>query len=251
MVTYRASLLSLASAQKAAAPGAPPYSVYVNRRVGRYFAAAAHRAGMKPNMVTVASAVLTFSGIGLIADGTPSWWLGACVWILLAVGYALDSADGQVARLCGGGSVAGEWLDHVIDSAKISCLHLAVLATVYQHFQLGTQALLVPMGFTVVAAVSFFAMILNDHLKAIEALKSGRKLPGGSVSKWKSLLLIPTDYGILCLLFLFLGAPYLFFGLYCLLFLANAGHLFLASIKWFNDMKRLAILPTDANSQGA
>jgi phosphatidylglycerophosphate synthase len=250
-MTYRASLVSLATAQKASAPGAPPYSVYVNRRVGRYFAAAAHRAGMTPNMVTVASAFLTFNGIALIAYGTPSWWLGACVWILLAGGYALDSADGQVARLSGGGSVAGEWLDHVIDSAKISCLHLAVLAMVYQHLQLTPLALLVPMGFTVVAAVSFFTMILNDHLKTIELLQSGKKLAMGAGSTWKSLLLLPTDYGVLCLLFLLLGAPDLFFGLYCLLFLANAGHLFLASIKWFNDMKRLAILPTDTDSQGA
>ena len=36
--SYMGTVRRLASAQKKAARGAPPYSVYVNRKVGRFFA---------------------------------------------------------------------------------------------------------------------------------------------------------------------------------------------------------------------
>ncbi|NOJ60762.1 CDP-alcohol phosphatidyltransferase family protein [Arthrobacter sp. 260] len=238
--TYRDTVLSLAAAQKVAAPGAPPYSVYINRRAGRYLAAACHRAGLTPNAVSVISAAFTFTGIGMIAFGNLSWGLGIAVWLCLAVGYAFDAADGQVARLRGGGSLSGEWLDHVVDSAKLSSIHLAVLIGAYRGFELSTPLwLLVPLGFCVVAAVAFFSMILNDHLKEIHSLKTGAVPAKGSGSRLKSLLLIPTDYGFLCLTFVLLGAPPLFMALYTVVFVANLGHLVLASIKWFRDMGRL------------
>ncbi|WP_246020918.1 CDP-alcohol phosphatidyltransferase family protein [Arthrobacter echini] len=239
-VGYRTTVKALASAQKVAAPGAPPYSIYINRRAGRYLAAVCHSAGLNPNIVSVISAAFTFTGIGFLAFGDLSWSLGVAVWLCLAVGYAFDSADGQVARLRGGGSLAGEWLDHVVDSAKVSSLHLAVLVAAYRGFDLPHPGwMLVPLAFCIVAAVSFFSMILNDHLKEIHSLKTGTVLLSGSGSKLKSFLLLPTDYGFLCLLFLLLGAPDFFFILYTLVFVANLGHLLLASAKWFRDMGRL------------
>ena len=242
--SYMDTVRLLAGAQKKAAPGAPPYSIYVNRRVGRFAAAAAFRQGLTPNAVSGISAVFTFSGIVLLAVLPPYWWTGVVVWAALAVGYVLDSADGQVARLGGNGSVAGEWLDHVLDSIKISSLHLAVLVTAYLHFELEPQAwLLVPVVYTIVAAVSFFAMILNDQLKAVHGSRptasSSTQQLGRRGAITKSVLLLPTDYGVLCLVFLFLGTPQVFFVLYTLFLVANAGHLFLASIKWFRDMQRL------------
>ncbi|TFB75825.1 CDP-alcohol phosphatidyltransferase family protein [Cryobacterium glaciale] len=236
--TYFDTVRRLSSAQKTAARGAPPYSVYVNRRVGRYLAAGAYRLGLTPNNVTAISAGFTFCAIGLLAIGEPSWWLGIVVWLLLATGYAFDSADGQVARLRGGGSPSGEWLDHVVDSIKISTLHLAVLITMFTHFPLTSSAwLLVPIGFTAVAAVSFFAMILNDLLKAKHA--EAAPLSTAPRTVLRSLLGVPTDYGVLCLAFVLLGAPLAFLGLYGLLFVANAAYLALALGKWFRDMTAL------------
>ena len=238
--TYRETVRRLASAQKKAARGAPAYSIYVNRRLGRYLAAWAYRAGLTPNGVTAISAGFTFTAIALIATVPPAWWLGVLVWLLLAVGYAFDSADGQVARLRGGGSLSGEWLDHVVDCLKISTLHLAVLVSSYQHFNLSTDSLLlVPIGYCIVGAVSFFAMILNDQLKRGLPLTQAAAATGGSSNVLRSLLVIPTDYGALCLLFALLGAPWLFFPLYALMFVANLGHLALAGVKWFRDMKIL------------
>ncbi|SEM84159.1 CDP-alcohol phosphatidyltransferase family protein [Cryobacterium sp. TMT1-3] len=236
--TYSDTVRRLSLAQKTAARGAPPYSVYVNRRVGRYLAAGAYRLGLTPNNVTAISAGFTFCAIGLLAIGEPSWWLGIVVWLLLATGYAFDSADGQVARLRGGGSPSGEWLDHVVDSIKISTLHLAVLITMFTHFPLTNSAwLLVPIGFTAVAAVSFFAMILNDLLKAKHA--EAAPLSTAPRTVVRSLLGLPTDYGVLCLAFVLLGAPLAFLGLYSLLFVANTVYLALALAKWFRDMSSL------------
>ena len=240
--SYRATVRSLAGAQKRAAPGAPPYSVYINRRVGRYLAAWAYRRGLTPNMVTMISAAFTFTGLALVALVTPAPWLGVVVWFALAVGYAFDSADGQVARLRGGGSASGEWLDHIVDCVKIACLHGVVLIAAYRFFDLPNAAwLLVPVAYGAVASVSFFAMILNDQLKAnrggVPSTVAGSAAGGRS---WlKSVLLLPTDYGILCTVFLLLGAPVVFFAAYSLMALANAGHLVLALAKWFGDMRGL------------
>lgn len=88
-------------------------------------AAAAFQAGLTPNIVTLISATLTFTALALVALVEPSAWLGVGLALLLALGYAFDAADGQLARLRGGGSASGEWLDHMVDATKISCLHLA------------------------------------------------------------------------------------------------------------------------------
>lgn len=168
----------------------------------------------------------------------PTWYLAIAVWLLLALGYAWDSADGQVARLRGGGSVAGEWLDHFVDAFKISCLHLAVLIGWYRYFQIENDLwFLVPIGFAIVGAVTFFAMILNDLLKSVKGVASA--IETGGSSPLRSLLLLPTDYGVLCFSFVFWGIPAIFIGFYSLLALACAGFLVLAAIKWFGDMKAL------------
>jgi len=236
--SYREIVRQLADAQKAVASGAPPYSILVNRRVGRLLAAWAYRRGLVPDSVTAISAVITFAAIALVPTLAPTWWLGIVVWVGLALGYAFDSADGQVARLRGGGSLAGEWLDHVVDSVKLSSLHLAVLVMAYRFADLSSAAwLLVPVGFALVAAVSFFTMILNDKLREVHAARHGgpaRRVVPTSVAR--RLLLLPTDYGILVLSFLTLGWPRVFFVIYTVLFVANLGHLVLALRKWRRDM---------------
>lgn len=237
--TYRQTVARLASAQKRAARGAPPYSIYVNRPVGRLLAAAAYRAGMTPNGVTGVSAVFTFSAIALLAVLPPSVGLGVIIWLLLAIGYAFDSADGQVARLRGGGSPAGEWLDHVVDSAKLVSLHLAVLITAYLHFGLPIGWLLVPLAFTVVQVVSFFAMLLNDFLRAKHGAPTSLDAGAATRTPLRSLLGLPTDYGVLCIAFVLLGSIPAFSVAYSLLFIANLGYLVLALVKWFGDMRRL------------
>lgn len=238
--TYRETVRRLASAQKTAAPGAPAYSVYVNRKAGRLLAAWAFRAGLTPNAVTAISAAFTLAAIVVLATAPPQWWTGLIVGLGLMIGYAFDSADGQVARLRGGGSLSGEWLDHIIDAVKNSTLHLAVLVSVYRFFNLTSDLwFFVPLVYCTVAAVSFFAMILNDQLKAVHAKRVQGTVTAGRRTILRSLLVIPTDYGVLCVVFLLLGAPIAFFTVYTFLMIANLGHLALALVKWFRDMQAL------------
>lgn len=235
--SYAAVLRRLESAQKGHARGAPAYSVYVNRRIGRYLAAAAHLAGMTPNQVTAVSAAFTTSGILLIALAPISVLTGILIWVLLALGYAWDSADGQVARLRGGGSVAGEWLDHFVDSGKVIAIHLAVLVGLYRA-GVGDGYLWVPLLFALVSGMTFFGMILNDLLKGARGIASSAARGGGSALR--SLILAPTDYGVLCLAFLLWGWTLGFQILYSLVFVACTAFLLLAAAKWFRDISALS-----------
>jgi phosphatidylglycerophosphate synthase len=237
---FSASYRQLRRAQKNT-PGAPAYSLYVNRPLGRVLAAAAHQVGLTPNQVTYLSALCSLVGIVLLALLPPTWLTGVGVCVALVLGYALDSADGQLARLRGGGSAVGEWLDHMIDSAKVSSVHLAVLIAFFRHNPLGSTVwLLVPLVFTVVSAVHFFGMILVDQLVRIARARSGSPPPPRvSPSPLRTLLKIPTDYGVLCLIFLLLGAPVVFFGAYSLLALGSTGYLVLVLRKWRGDVAAL------------
>jgi phosphatidylglycerophosphate synthase len=233
---FAAVVARLAAAQKSRAPGAPAYSIYVNRPLGRLLAAAAYLGGLTPNTVTAISAVFTFSAIVIIAIATLTPLIGVVIGLLLILGYALDSADGQLARLRGGGSPAGEWLDHVVDAAKISSLHLAVLVSWYRIDLPSELLLLVPIGFAIVAAVLFFAMILNDFLRIrTHGVQRGKQAGGGI----RSLLVLPTDYGVLCITFLFFGAPTVFVPVYGFLFVANAAFALSALPKWFLEIGRM------------
>ena len=101
------SVRALSAAQKSNA-GAPLYSRVINRPVGRLLAAVAHRVGLTPDQVTLLSACCTYLGIALIALWRPSAAAAVATSLLLMLGYALDSADGQLARLRHGGGQARE-----------------------------------------------------------------------------------------------------------------------------------------------
>lgn len=233
--TLRGTIERLAGAQKGAA-GAPAYSRFVNRRLGRLFAALAFHAGLTPNAVTGISALFTGTGIALLALAPVSWATGIAVAACLVLGYALDAADGQLARLRGGGSPAGEWLDHMVDAAKIASLHVAVLIGLYRSGAVQDGLLLVPLGFSVVSVVLFFAMLLNEAMRAQHGAVTRAARTGARPGTLRSLVVAPTDYGVLCLVFVLLGAVDAFLVVYGALFAATALYLALASLTWFKEM---------------
>lgn len=246
--SIRVAMTRLESAQKSS-KGAPAYSRFVNRRAGRVLAAVSYRLGLTPNIVTAVSALFSFTAIGVLIVAEPSWTTGILITLGLALGYALDSADGQLARLRGGGSTSGEWLDHMVDATKITSLHMAVLISAYRFFDLASDGLLlIPIGFAVVANVSFFGMILNEQLLRGHARSTGSVTNTGEPSTMRSLLVLPTDYGLLCLVFVLLGSPTVFLVAYGLLFAGSAGYLALAIIKWFRLMKWLDGRPSDVGA---
>lgn len=235
------SLQRLSGAQKSG-KGAPAYSLFVNRRLGRVLAAGAHVLSLTPNTVTAISAAFTFTAIAMLAIAPPVWSTGAAVSLLLVLGYGLDAADGQLARLRGGGSLAGEWLDHMFDSLKSTSLHLAVLIGAYRFGDLPDVWLLVPIGFVVVDASSFFAQILNEQLRRNRVLAPEPSAEAATrPSLTASMLKVPTDYGVLCLSFLLLGSGEPFAVVYTCLFLASAAYLALAMPKWCREMQTLDV----------
>lgn len=236
--TLRATLQRLAGAQKGAV-GAPAYSRFVNRKLGRLLAAVAFHAGLTPNIVTGISALFTGSGIALLALGPASWTTGVAVAACLVLGYALDAADGQVARLRGGGSPAGEWLDHMVDAFKIASLHVALLIGLYRSGSVEDRFLLIPLGFSVVSVVLFFATLLNEAMRAQHGAVTRATRTDERPGTLRSLLVAPTDYGVLCLVFVLYGATGVFLPVYGALFAATALYLVLASVKWFKEMGRL------------
>jgi phosphatidylglycerophosphate synthase len=234
-LSFVEALSRLRDAQKTA-KGVSLYSRYVNRPVGRIFAAAAYRLGLTPDQVTLVSAVFSYAGVAALAVCAPSWPLAAAVYLALAVGFALDAADGQLARLLGGGSPAGEWLDHVVDCAKITAVHAAVLITFYRHFALpGDGWLLLPLGFQLAAVLIFFGGLLTDKLTP----KAPAGQPRAALSRLRAVALLPVDYGVFCAVFLLLGSERAFRYGYLLLFAVHA--LFLAAFltKWFRELRAL------------
>jgi phosphatidylglycerophosphate synthase len=237
---YRHGVAELGRLQKTA-KGAPAYSRWVNRWMGRRLAAAAAVAGLTPNAVTGLSALATFAGIALLALAEPTPVVSVLIGLLLVLGYALDAADGQLARLQGSGSAAGEWLDHAVDAVKTSVLHLAVLVSWFRFTDLDTAWLLVPLGYQVVASVFFFTMILTDQLRRSLRKQQGMFMAAdGTSSTAYSLAVLPTDYGLLCLVLGLVAWPAVFVPAYGLLFVANAGFVALALPKWYREIRRLA-----------
>jgi phosphatidylglycerophosphate synthase len=237
-MTFTEALRALGGAQKAAARGAPLYSRFVNRKIGRVIAAAAATTPLTPNGVTMISALLTFSGIAVLALAPYGWGTGVLVTVLLVLGYATDSADGQLARLRGGGSPAGEWLDHVVDATKVVSLPLALFLGLHRA-EAATWVLLTALAATVVQSVFFFTMILTEQLRRAHGTVplAGGTGRGGWV---RSLVAVPTDYGLQCYTFVLLGALPVFSWVYAVIVVATAGYLVLALAKWYRELRGLA-----------
>lgn len=247
---FREALARLGGAQKTAARSAPAYSRFINRRMGRVLAAAAYVLKLTPNQVTAISAVFTFTGIGLLLVFPPSPALGLCVSLALVLGYALDSADGQLARLTGTGSPAGEWLDHIVDAVKTSVLPLALFVALYRFHAVDTPWLLVPLGSAVVCPVLFFSMILTEQLRRQHGVVS--KADDSAGPSWlRSVMVVPMDYGVLCLVFALYGAVPVFMAAYTAILAATTAFLLLASVKWFRELAQLAgTVPAVAAARG-
>lgn len=249
--TIGRSLRQLRSAQKSS-KGAPLYSVFVNRPMGRLFAALAHRVGLTPNAITGISAGFSFAGILVLALGRPSWITGLVVGALLVIGYGMDAADGQLARLRGGGSLFGEWLDHVVDSGKIVSLQLAVAIMAYRYFPGPKLWLLVPLVLAVVSVVHFFGFLLTELLgRTVDAPKaSGEFSPAMAIAK------LPTDYGLLCVIFVALGSTGVFMVVYTVVTLCTAAYTLLVLPRWarrvcaLDRQRMINLVPTGAERKG-
>lgn len=239
---FKAAVHRLSSAQKSSR-GAPAYSRYVNRPLGRLFAALGHVIGATPTQVTMASGLFTASGIACLALLRPSIATSLLISLLLVVGYALDSADGQLARLEGTSSLAGEWLDHFFDAIKAATLHVAVLVCWWRNFDLPDAALLIPIGFGVVSSVFFFGVISVDLLRRVHRERNASVIAEPADTRTTgavySLAVLPADYGLMCVLFLISFWKEGFVVAYTLVFTLNLLLLIASGRRWYRSIDSL------------
>lgn len=210
--SFREHLSDLSRAQKSGA-GVPAYTRWINRRLARGIAAAATAAGMTPNAVTMLSAMFSAAGLAVMLMFGPSWWSALLTGLLLATGYVFDSADGQVARLTGASSPAGEWLDHVVDAIRTPAIHLTVAVSVMLHRSDLLWLAIISLCFTVLSVGQFMSQILAEQL----VRNTGGEEPERGGTR-KSLLLLPTDTGVVCWSFALWMLPPLFAVVYTVLF---------------------------------
>ena len=85
-------------------------------------AGAVHRLGIGANAVTVLGFLLTVAGAALLAMGLP-----AAALAVLLLGTVSDAVDGQVARLAGGGTRFGSFLDSTLDRLSDAALAIAAV----------------------------------------------------------------------------------------------------------------------------
>ncbi|HEX2904961.1 MAG TPA: CDP-alcohol phosphatidyltransferase family protein [Jatrophihabitans sp.] len=220
---YAVARARLGSAQKST-KSVPAYLRYVNRKAGGRLAAAAYALDLTPSQVTGLSLLSSVAGITVLVVGRAVVVVGIVVTVLMLLGYALDSADGQLARVRGGGTKSGEWLDHVTDAAKLSFLHCAVLISIVRYFDVSRLVIALPVVFLIANVTQFFGMMMRDALLPPPPKAGGAEPRRAGAGLGKSLLLLPLDHGTLGLAFLTLGWHPVF--LTCYGFLAACTALF-------------------------
>jgi len=212
--SYREALYGLNGAQKSGA-GVPAYTRWVNRRLARYAAAGGYVWRWTPNMVTASSAAFSVVAIILVIAVPAEQWTGFVIGPFLAIGYLLDSADGQLARLQRSGGPAGEWLDHVVDAMRTPAVHLAVLVGFWREHQ-PAWALVIVLCYCLVSVVQFMSQILAEQLATRRAATDSGVL--------RSFILLPTDNGTFCWIFVLWGFPPAFLVVYTMMFALNTFH---------------------------
>ena len=128
-------------------------------------------------------------------------------------------------------------------------LHLAVLIGWFQYYGVDEHMLLIPIGFTLVSSVFFFVVILTDQLRRAHPSQA----PAPADASWKavlrSLVVAPTDYGLLCMIFLLYAWHTGFIVMYSLMLAGTTLFMAAALPKWYRETAafRPASPTADAN----
>ncbi|MFY1696812.1 MULTISPECIES: CDP-alcohol phosphatidyltransferase family protein [unclassified Solwaraspora] len=113
------------------------FSEAVSQRLGAVFAYAGARLRLAPTVLTVANLLLGLaasvaviaSADAVAAGSVPAWLIGLVALVGWQIAYALDCADGQLARVTGQTSPAGARVDVLCDVAAQIAL-VTALSTV-------------------------------------------------------------------------------------------------------------------------
>lgn len=235
---YRQAVNRLRAGASKSNKGAAGYTRWVNRPVGRRIAALAYGWGLTPNQLTLVSGTGTIGGILIIGATRPTWIVDVGAVLLMLVAYTFDSADGQLARLRGGGSLAGEYLDHCFDAIKTSIVHLAVLVVWFRYYDVSRPVLLIPLAFAAIHPIFFFSLMLSDNLKARvhPAPAPPLSAPADGGGYLQSFVVLPNDWGVMCLSLALLPAMTVFGVVYTVLLAANSVFLLAGLVRWYRRL---------------
>ncbi len=134
----------------AANRGGGLYSEAVSQRIGSVLALTASRLGLPPTVLSLANLVLGVGASVVVvvlapraASGSvPAWAVGLGALLAWQIAYALDCADGQLARVTGQASPAGARLDILCDVAVQIAL-VCALSAVSESYRPATPAWLI------------------------------------------------------------------------------------------------------------
>jgi phosphatidylglycerophosphate synthase len=196
-------------------PSGLPYTRYVNRNLGRFFAK--YLQFLTPNQITVIgflsfilAVIFLFKYFGSSMVVVP--------YIFLFINYVLDSVDGQVARLRGMSSKLGEWLDQSLDGLRIILLNVAfiILLLPYlpnQYRILYTFLVFIPLIFQ---SSHYLIASLKSHILKMQIghmLDESRDSIKTKIVRWCS---APADFGIFIMITLIGFNPTWFLWIYIL-----------------------------------
>jgi len=144
------------------------FSEATGQWIGAALAATGQRLGLAPTVLTLvnlliglATSVTVIVLAEPVADGTvPAWPVGLIALVGWQVAYALDCADGQLARVTGQTSAAGARTDILCDVASQIALFTA-LATVAVAQESGT-----PVWLVVVFAGTWMVNLVTSALQS-------------------------------------------------------------------------------------
>jgi len=125
-----------------------PLTLHLAYRLGAILAVPLGRVGLRANGVTVLSLVIAVGGTAvslIFLEGRVLQAVG--IFLSLGVGYALDCADGMMARVHGQGSLFGAIFDKVCDTISGMVCSAILAGAVISEFKYGgAGAALVAFG---------------------------------------------------------------------------------------------------------
>lgn len=219
--------------------GVPLYTLFINRPIGRVIAAVSPE-WMTPNGLTAIGAVLTYGSLVYLMFFAAGGGVSLLVGILLVLGFFFDSGDGQLARLRNAGSLSGEWLDHVLDGGRIVLMHFATGWFLVRVGALpAALAVLVAAAFAVSATLIFVGGLLFDKLNTAHRVPPGT-IPAGGLTRRsviRSTVMLPVDYGLLCVAYVLVALPGVFGVVYAVFALATLLFAGAFMAKWYRALR--------------
>jgi phosphatidylglycerophosphate synthase len=205
----------------------PLYTRYVNRNAALPLTWVFWKLGLHPNVVTGISFTVTHLALLMLVLLPTTLPLCVGIWLMLTFGFMLDSSDGQLARVSGRTSKAGEWLDHTLDMAKILNVNMAFSYALIA----GTLAADLPLTIPLLAAfvnllsqpTHYFVIIFKDSFLE----RAGSSRDSTSVANpgfARNAVMNFADYGLFILMPILIpwpklfGIVYLVYGLFYMCF---------------------------------